>query len=78
MNIVVDHNKLAKDATAELIKDISTFLCKAKVTADKLKYNLDKCDYDTCIVCDLEEGLLQLGVSLADLLRYWDDEDETE
>jgi hypothetical protein len=76
MNIVVDHEQLAKDATNELIKDISSFLCKAKLASDKLKYNLDKCDYDTCIVCDIEEGLLKLGISLADLLRYWDEPNE--
>ena len=75
MNITVDHEKLAKDTTNELIKDISSFLCKAKLATDRLKYNLDKCDYDTGIVIDIEEGLLKLGLSLADLLRYWDDED---
>jgi hypothetical protein len=76
MNITVDHEKLAKDTTTEFIKDISSFLCKARLVIDKLKYNLDKCDYDTYIICDIEDGLLKLGLSLADLLRYWDDDDE--
>lgn len=76
MSITIDHEKLAKDATTEFIKDISSFLCKARLATEKLKYNLDKCDYDTCIICDIEDGLLKLGLSLADLLRYWDDVDE--
>ena len=28
------------------------------------------------IVVDIDDGLFKLGLSLADLLRYWDDENE--
>lgn len=66
----------AKETTQKLILNISKFLCENKLIVDRLSYNLDKCEYDTGIVVDLEDGLFKLSLSLADLLRYWDDANE--
>lgn len=66
----------AKETTQKLILNISKFLCENKLIVDRLSYNLDKCEYDNGIVVDLEDGLFKLSLSLADLLRYWDDANE--
>lgn len=66
----------AKEVTQTLIVNISKFICENKIIVDRLRYNLDKCEYDNGIVIDIEDGLFKLGLSLADLLRYWDDNDE--
>jgi hypothetical protein len=68
------NERLAKESTQQLILNISKFLCENKDIVYRLKYNLDECKYDTGIVIDIEDGLYKLGLSLADLLRYWDDE----
>lgn len=68
----------AKETTQTLIVNISKFICENKIIADRLRYRLDKCEYDNGIVIDFEDALFKLGVSLADLLRYWDDEDDEE
>lgn len=72
------HNDRAKESTNKLITNISKFLCENKCIVDTLKYDLDECKYDAGIIIDIEDGLYKLGLSLADLLRYWDDEDEDE
>ena len=66
----------AKEETQKLIVNISKFICENKLIVDRLRYNLDKCEYDNGIVVDLEDGLFKLSLSLADLLRYWDDANE--
>lgn len=68
----------AKEATQKLIINISKFMCENKLIADSLRYHLDKCEYDNGIVIDIDDALFKLGLSLADLLRYWDDEDDEE
>lgn len=68
----------AKEATQTLIVNISKFLCANTFIVDRLKYNLDECKFDSEIVIDIEDGLYKLGLSLAELLRYWDDEDDEE
>lgn len=68
----------AKADTQTLIVNISKFICENKLIADRLRYQLDKCEYDNGIVIDIDDALFKLGLSLADLLRYWDDEDDEE
>ncbi len=68
----------AKEATQQLIVNISKFLCANTIIADRLKYNIDECKFDSGIVIDIEDGFYKLGLSLAELLRYWDDEDDEE
>lgn len=66
----------AKEDTQKLIFNISKFICENKIIADRLRYQLDKCEYDNGIVIDIDDALFKLGLSLADLLRYWDEDDE--
>ena len=77
MSADTSYNKeLAKETTQKLILNISKFLCENKMYVDRLKYNLDICGYESDITIDIDDGLYKLGISLADLLRYWDDDND--